>query len=385
LSSSIFTVEFAQVNYDWIKGFCKLGLPESDRIEYKRDFPEELHLEKAICALGNTWGGVILVGVEADKKTNTPESIPGVALSEGLQEMIVSKCLSNISPPLVPEVRICEFSSTLMELKDRAVILIRVPWSSQAPHEIIPTHEILIRTRCRNAPADLGTIERLIDRRDEMAESSSLTSAMVNYKYIQTESEQFESVRMYPNFGFQPMISFNKQTDDWLRELAESVMSPNEVKPKPSELELMHVTGEGKISRFCAIRKDGDVIFQKTPEIRKDSIAVLSTMVFLADVLRIASRLYGHFGFYGDISVGLTICGAKNLRLELPRHRYLTDEHPSEHSQIYIERTPTFNQLHDIGSILRDVFRELCRWFGLVLDEKNISDMIAEIYEQPSR
>jgi len=312
-------------------------------------------------------------------------AVPGITLSGGLHEKIVSMCLSNISPPLVPEVRICEFSSTSTESKDRAVILIRVPWSSQAPHEIIPAREILVRAQCRNAPANLETIERLIDRRDEIAESSSLTSAVCEYKYIQTDSEQFESVVMYPNFAFEPMIFFNKQTDDWLRELAGSVISSNEVKPKPNELELFHLAADGRINRFCVIRKSGNVVFQRTPEIHKDSIAVLSTMVFLADVLQIANRFYSHFGFYGDISVGLTICGAKNLRLGLPRRRYLTDEHPCEYSQIYIERTVAFDQLHDIGSILRDIFRELCRWFGLVPSEEHISEIMAEIYQQPSQ
>jgi len=382
LSSSIFTVELAQVNYSFLKGFCELQLPEGERIEYKKEFPAKLTLEKTICAMGNTWGGVILIGVEANKTTNKPMGIPaGIEMTEGLEEKVVNMCLSNISPPLVPEVKVCEFSSEV-ESKDRAVVFIRVPASHQSPHEIIQTHETLVRTHNRNTSADLKTIERLIRRRDEMSKMASAYSPLCNCKFLQVEEEQFESVVMHPRLIFEPIIFFNKQTDDWLSEVVKDVVRCNERKPSPNKLELFDLRGDGKIRRYGSINNYGHATFQQRVEMYEGSIVIYSSMIFLTKVLRIAKRLYSHFGYFGEITFGFTICNTKNLKFGFPQRRYPFEEFVCESPQIYIERTLSIDEFDNLKKIPTEIFIELCRWFGLVLEEKTVSEIMDEILSQ---
>jgi hypothetical protein len=380
LRSSIFTVELAQVNYDFVKRFCDLQLAEGERIEYKRELPSKLNLEKTVCAMGNTWGGVILIGVEANKTTNTPMNIPGIKLMKGLEEKVVNMCLSNISPPLVPEVKVVEFSSQT-RAEDRAIIFIRVPSSYRSPHQIIRTNQTLVRTHNRNTPADLKTIERLIKRRDEISEMALGHSTRCNYRFLQTECERFQSIVVYPIFVLEPIIFFDKETDDWLSKAIQNVMSWHQRKPSPNQLELVGLTSDGKISRFCSIRNNGHITFQKPVVKQKSSIQIYPSMVFLIKVLQFAHSLYSHFGFYGEISIGLTICNAKNLRMGFPEKRRLLDKYVCERTEIYIERTLAFDELENLRSILEDVFQELCRWFGLVLEENIISEIVAEILQ----
>lgn len=381
MSASIFTIELSQIDYSFVTRFCELEFPEGPRIEYKREFPSGLNLEKTICAMGNTLGGVILIGVEADKTTNKPIDILGIKLVKGLEEKVVNMCITNIYPPLVPAVRICEFSSDpATKPNDRAIIFIRVPLSYRSPHQIIRTKEILVRAHNRNTLADLNTIERLIKRRDETTKLASPSTLTCNYRYVETEDKQFESVVMSPSLILEPIILFNKQTDEWLSKATENVMFWNERKPGPNKLELLHLTGDRRIRGFCLIRDDGHIVFQKPTEIQDGSISIYSSMIFLISVLKTAKRFYSHFGFYGEISIGFTICGVENVKLGFPKRRHLFDEYVCERPEIYIQRSLKLDEFDDLKSILEDIFRELCRWFGLVLEEKVVSEIVAEIF-----
>jgi len=375
--SSIFTIELPQVDYAFINGFCALQLSEGERIEYKREFPAKLNLEKTICAMANTWGGVILVGVEANTTTNKPTGVPGIELIRGLEEKIVSMCLSNISPPIVPEVKVCEIPQEGSPL-NKAVVFVRVSVSHQSPHEIIRTHETLVRTHNRNTPADLKTIERLFRRRDELLEMIS-DMPMCNYKFLQTEGAQYESIVIRPNLSIEPIVFFSKQTDDWLSETLGNVMSFNERKPSPNQLELLDLRADGKIRRYCSVNSSGRVTFQQPIEMNSDSIVIYSSMAFLVKALRVAKRFYNHFGYFGEIAVGFTICTMKNLRLGFPQRRPLRDEYICECTQIYVERTLALDDLDNLEQIAAGIFRELCRWFHLVLEEKIISEIVSEI------
>jgi predicted HTH transcriptional regulator len=122
--TSLFLINPDQLKIEDIQSFCNQGLSEGIRLDYKKEITDNLKLAKTICAFANTQGGIILVGVKADKTTNIPLAIPGIELKEGLEEKIVNICLGNISPPVTPEVRVVDFKSNFDENKfDRAVFI----------------------------------------------------------------------------------------------------------------------------------------------------------------------------------------------------------------------------------------------------------------------
>jgi hypothetical protein len=63
--------------------------PEGARLDYKGiAFPKDL--SKTIAAFANTLGGLIILGVDADKKTNTPiwPPVAGMPMEAGLSERV---------------------------------------------------------------------------------------------------------------------------------------------------------------------------------------------------------------------------------------------------------------------------------------------------------
>ena len=64
---SLFALENSKITIKEIRNFYDQQFSEGLRIEYKREFPQNVDLAKTICAFANGAGGILLIGVEADK------------------------------------------------------------------------------------------------------------------------------------------------------------------------------------------------------------------------------------------------------------------------------------------------------------------------------
>lgn len=148
----IYAAPINQITWDDISTFCKQQKPEDSYLDYKNDFPDRL--EATIAAMANTIGGVILIGVE-EKKDNKPKlPIAGISYDRGLQERVTNIILSNIMPPVFPEIQVAPDASG-----DRAIVIIRIHQSEQAPHAIANNTRVYLRTGNRNKPEDLARID----------------------------------------------------------------------------------------------------------------------------------------------------------------------------------------------------------------------------------
>ncbi|HEX8032564.1 MAG TPA: ATP-binding protein [Ktedonobacterales bacterium] len=170
MTASLFTDSLATVTSDDVQAFLDLDQEEGPRIDYKAvdstnrtGLPETMY--RAVCAFANTYGGLIVIGVSVDDKTNRPAKREGIPLRQGLEEAITSKCQSLIFPPLAPEVRVCPFKSdeTLPEA-DRAFVVVRVSASLSTPHQMQKDNRILVRVGSECRDPDLATLRTLFDR-----------------------------------------------------------------------------------------------------------------------------------------------------------------------------------------------------------------------------
>src|SRR5689334_6050536 len=132
----------AQITWQDVVDFCDAGHPEGVRVDYKADFPDKDKLEKTVASLGNTLGGIILVGIKTDRVTNKPVApYDGIVIPKGTTERVDRLCLDNIYPSLLPE--------TVLTMRPDApelgVVVIRVPQSIQAPHAIQNSTLIYVR------------------------------------------------------------------------------------------------------------------------------------------------------------------------------------------------------------------------------------------------
>ena len=155
------------ITWDDVKTFCQQNIPENAYLDYKQDFPS--HLEKTIAAMANTLGGIILIGVAEDKENKPIVPVKGIDFKKGLSERVMSIILTNIIPPVFPEIAVpCNKKG------DKALLVVRIPQSHQPPHAIAENTEVYLRTGNRNKPEKIASINEIEWLRDHRKKSEDL-------------------------------------------------------------------------------------------------------------------------------------------------------------------------------------------------------------------
>ena len=384
MESSLFALENSKVTFKEIKSFCDQQFSEGLRIEYKREFPQNVDLAKTICAFANSAGGILLIGVEADKVTNIPFNISGIPVAKGLEERVISICLSNISPRIVPEVRFCPFK--MNDGCERGVLFVRVSSSYNPPHIVLQTKEIMVRAYNKNDRADLQTIEHLMELRKKFTEGflNSSSSTSWSTKYIGVPCPAYETAVIFLNFAKNDIVPFTKESDTEIFKIASEVFMLQDQTPNPNYLIFESRNSQGEITRFCRVDGDGRLIFQRIADVKQNKLEAFESFIFLAKVLKAARKICSHLVFYGNISVGFTIVNSdyRNCTLELgfPPERRLFDTYKFELETIFISRTVRFDDLSDLSGTLQSMFNELCRYFHFAAETKIIAEIITEYF-----
>lgn len=159
---SLFLKPINEINYKDIIIFCEQQNPEGNRIEYKREFPDGKKLAKEIAAFANTNGGIIIIGFnDQDRKPILPPN--HISYERGLDERINNICLSNINPPVFPEVQVCQNPDNA----EQALVVIRIAESDETPHRVDQDRKIYVRIASQSEPqeAQWEEIEWLQNRR----------------------------------------------------------------------------------------------------------------------------------------------------------------------------------------------------------------------------
>ncbi len=134
---------------------------ERGRIEYKRELGNGNKVLEAIAALANTFGGVVLVGVDEDKQGL--ERLTGVddAERDRLARMCWDKLVPPFSPDMVP-IRLGEGGKLVL-----AVIV--DPDYARRPVMLTQGNKILVRLEGHNTPADWYRLRELFEEQQTSA------------------------------------------------------------------------------------------------------------------------------------------------------------------------------------------------------------------------
>jgi len=173
----LFTKEITKITFEDVVNFCNEQIRESINLDYKREFPTDL--EKTISSFANTMGGLIVLGVE-DKDGKPKLPVRGLKYEKGFSERVTSIILSNIYPPVFPEIQVCD------PVRNRTFVIIRVPQSNMTPHYIRHRTKIYIRTGDITQPEKLAPaeqIEWLWDRRKKSEELRELLYSTTLERY----------------------------------------------------------------------------------------------------------------------------------------------------------------------------------------------------------
>jgi hypothetical protein len=188
LEPCLFNIPIDNITIEDIEQFLKPGARERTLFELKRQFPSKL--EKVIASMANTFGGMILIGVEETATGEGIVPVKGVPLEAGLRERVIQISLDGIYPPLVPEVRVVEFKSDPgIEKPDRAVVVIRVLESEEGGHAV--DHRTTVYVRADNVSdwmkkATVQEVEWFHQKRQK-----SLTEKTRIINQAQRHAEQF--------------------------------------------------------------------------------------------------------------------------------------------------------------------------------------------------
>ena len=160
---SLFTKALASLTFQDLSEFLAGKEPEGLRVEYKAGFPKHEDLARAVAAMANAEGGIIILGVPTDAR-NRPKAPTGIPSEGNIADRIANICAAKVRPALAPEVRTYD----LPESREKCLVLLRVPASQLAPH-YLPDYFgdplIPIRIDGKISHADVPTVEFLLQRR----------------------------------------------------------------------------------------------------------------------------------------------------------------------------------------------------------------------------
>jgi hypothetical protein len=156
----LFRKPIKEITWGDVVQFCKQRTTENSVLDYKQDFPG--HLENTIAAMANTFGGIILIGVVENTEGKPQLPIKGMRWDRGLSERVMNISASQIYSPVIPEIQVAKKGQ-------KALIIVRIPQSHEAPHAVARNTQVYLRTGNRNQPerlADFDEIEWLRKHRE---------------------------------------------------------------------------------------------------------------------------------------------------------------------------------------------------------------------------
>ena len=205
----MFTKLAADITFSDIEDFCrKFG--EGVRVEYKQEIDIKKQIPKIVSSFANAYGGIFVIGVEADKTNNKVVAIDGIPNSGGIEERILQSALTGIYPAVIPEVIICNVPNT-----DNVVVSVRVDESPQAPHAIQNSTRVYVRTGSITQPYDepqlseIDRIEYMLKRREDSQTTTRQILERIEERvklFFRTNEPDLTAIA-HPVFPYRPIIA----------------------------------------------------------------------------------------------------------------------------------------------------------------------------------
>lgn len=187
MAKSPFTAPLSQIEFADIVAFCEQGLPESINLDYKLQITAPEKLAKTVSSFANTFGGLIVLGVDEDSASKPKPPFEGLQFEPKLEERVWSILMEHVYPPAFPEVHVCAPENA------RTFVLIRVAQSATTPHAIRHNTAVYLRTGNISKPE---LLERLAttDEISWLRERRRLSDELKN-RITGRFDERFEALR----------------------------------------------------------------------------------------------------------------------------------------------------------------------------------------------
>lgn len=330
---SLFTSPIDSIKLVDVETFCKEGVAENVRVEYKRELSgasDRKQVAKEVSAMANTQGGVIIYGVDEERPARRPKlPLVGMAAVPDPAARIKSICLDAIYPPIEPEVQTCALPD------GRVVAVVRVQESEETPHSIEGKTEWYVRAQdiCDPRPATEDELEWLRNRRSkaDAFRMFLLERGKRRFKSIPHRHDGIPELHVtsVPAFPSRELLSLSR-----LHEISggQHPQTHNPFIGSDSQLlqdgvvfKKWHRNSPGialKVYQFGQLDRYGAFSFSTSlyeiHEAQVGSGIILSHLiVFLHDTLSYFSGLYKLAGYWGLVDIRVSILNARKRGLAL--------------------------------------------------------------------
>lgn len=188
----------------------------------------------------------------------------------------------------------------------------------------------------------------------------------------------YETVVIAPKFQSESFINFyTQENSDFILKTANETIKLYKLTVEPWKLVFTGRNSTNQITRYFGINKLGSMSFHKTATTQRTEYYALQSIKFIEQAIKSATKIYSHFGFFGDLILGLTLDISKNLSLILSDYK-LYEKYEYKNNSIRISRNLSYDDLSNPQKILQEILQELIAYFGLILPEKDVIQLIAK-------
>jgi Schlafen, AlbA_2 len=373
-----------QITFDDITAFCTERRRESIHLDYKREIDSSI--ARTIAAMANTWGGLILVGVdEDDSRPRLP--VAGIAYEEHLRERVNDIILGNITPPVFPEIQICRSTDN-----QRALIVVRVAQSNLTPHAIRGNTRVYLRTDTSNQPEELATVDRilwLVDRRQRSASLKEMFYQRADERWISLCAGAGVTARhgelifgMSPLYPFESLVAYRRLLQEIPNAITARGWSGSSFPPEAVRVVMV----PGKDGAVAFLRREHsdyvayeeineygffyhreDIVMSERPEQGAISHRIyLHTILMRLDLfLEAMGRFYEIIGYWGQLALTVTLHHDGSvvfINLPAPRNHYRIENEtprPVDHNMEFHREFTTVSLREQRSEIIASLISEI--------------------------
>jgi hypothetical protein len=335
MARSIFTAPIEEITFADVVAFCEQATPESVNLDYKLQLPEGEKLAKTVTAFANTFGGVVLVGVDEDEKSCPKTPFDGLIYASKLEEQVWSMLMANIYPPVLPEIHVC------VPEDGKTFIVIRVAQSVIAPHAIRHNTNVYLRTGNITQPtlverlATINEVEWLIDRRRRSEElRESIVARMHSHARTLERLRQMTATKpridvwLGPKFpvaallGRADLEELRRSTRLYVDQFSEEIRVHDGVARTYFTSDALETYAETNIFGFIFESGGLGSLTDNQPNV----VFLASAVDAIADVIRFATKFLPKLGYWGACEIGITLHNLEGKTLRPLGDRWVTQQ-----------------------------------------------------------
>lgn len=324
------------ITFDDVVDFCKQKVTEGVRLDYKRTKPTDL--SKHFAAFSNTLGGLIIIGVDEDKKTGAPKAWAGIDPNAQDIEW-VHQMASSVVP--LPSYEIAATN----EDGGKVFLLVRIFEGPAAPYVTRSDPTVWIRTGNVSTPLSAANREDLLQLvgKSSNAELNRSTAHSITLKHFEGMRQMADKMRQRaadpgrqsakprkeallhvaimphnpvrqlfnPRTDTKPIHDFMGPEFNYFGVLAGTFQS------LPNGLGAVFHNSQGVV-KALQIYDDGVLSYRADVLVDKDNRFELYTSHLfepLVRLLKLGRHIYSRVGYQGEIRGTITLSDCKNSQV----------------------------------------------------------------------